>query len=129
MTMSSSLRGVALVGLTFAAGVIAGIGFERHHGVRIAIGGGHVAVGAAGPGAMLHDHLRQLLDLDQAQDSAVRVILARHQLTVDSSWQVLQPMVRATLDSTFREISGVLRPEQAAKFRSLVETMHPGMHR
>jgi hypothetical protein len=29
------------------------------------------------------------------------------------------------LDSTLQEIAGVLRPDQMAKFRNIVETMHP----
>ena len=70
-------------------------------------------------------HLTDQLGLDSAQQTAVALILARRQGTVDSTWHALQPHVRATMDSTLREILDVLRPEQAAKYRKLVETMHP----
>ena len=70
--------------------------------------------------------LKDELGLDSAQEKAIAAILARRQGAVDSTWHVLQPHVRATLDSTLREIVGVLRPDQAAKYRKMVETMHPG---
>lgn len=121
MTAGPLLRGAALLTLTFAAGVVGGVGYERHHGGRRVV--------TVGTPAMMHAHVVQLLGLNASQDSAVQAIVARHQLTVDSSWQVLQPRVRGTLDSAFREIEAVLTPAQAAKFRALVAEMHPGMHR
>jgi hypothetical protein len=121
MTKGPLLRGAALLALTFAAGVAGGIGYERHHRAH----GGVVA----GRSATLHAHVVKVLGLNASQDSAIQAIVARHQLTVDSSWQVLQPRVRGTLDSAFREMEAVLTPAQAAKFRSLVAEMHPSMHR
>jgi hypothetical protein len=120
MSVPTWLRATALLGATFAAGVLIGIGYERHQPAHSPV---------AQPGAaMLVEHLHQLLDLDPAQDSAIRAIVARHQGSVDSIWRGLHPHVRATLDSTAGEISAVLTPEQATKFRSAIVRFHHGRH-
>jgi Spy/CpxP family protein refolding chaperone len=121
VNIPQAARGFAVLAITFAAGVIAGVGYSRHSPAQ------HTP--NVGSPAMLHAHLREMLSLTDAQDSTVRAILARHQSTVDSSWGALQPRVRSTLDSTLREISSVLTPEQVARFRQLVATMHPVVHR
>jgi hypothetical protein len=110
------VRTVLLLGVTFAAGAMAGIGYDRHaHAARFA---------ATVDGPLLMHHLESQLQLDSAQRTAVEAILARHQIAIDSSWHMIQPHVRATLDSAHREILGVLRPDQAALFRGAMATMH-----
>lgn len=118
MTLPSWVRGTVLLAVTFVAGVVGGVGYERH---RVP------AYEATGKdGHHLTDHLRQELGLDPAQQRAIDAILARHQGAVDSTWRMVGPRVHATMDSTLREILGVLRPDQAAKFRRMVDAMHPG---
>jgi hypothetical protein len=113
------LRGALIFLLTFAAGVAAGVGYDRH-----------VSSARHAPtmdAAHAVQHMRLLLGLDSAQTAAITTILAHHQHAVDSSWRAMQPQVRANLDSTLREIQAVLRPEQVGRFRDLVHVMHPGM--
>lgn len=109
------MKGTFLLALTLVTGIAIGAGYERRRAPS------HEA---AGPHHML-GRLKDQLDLDSAQESAIGAILARRQSVVDSTWHVLQPHVRATMDSTLREIVGVLRPEQAAKYRQMVGKLHP----
>lgn len=118
MTVPVWLKGTSLLAVTLIAGVIIGVGYERHRTPA------HHADGTDSHHLMRH--LNDYLDLDSAQHKAIARILARRQAAVDSTWHTMQPHVRATLDSTLREIAGVLRPDQMAKFRKIVETRHPG---
>lgn len=118
MTVPAWVKGTLLLAVTFTAGVVTGVGYERRH---------TPAHGAARTDA--HHVMRRLTDelgLDSAQGQAIAAILARRQGTVDSTWHAMQPHVHAALDSTLQEILGVLRPEQVAKFRKMVDAMHPG---
>jgi len=112
------VKGALVLAVTLAAGVVIGVGYERHRPTR------HEA------GMDAHHLLRRFgaeLELDPPQQQAVAAILARHQGAVDSTWHSVQPHVHAMMDSTLREILSVLRPDQAVKFRKLMEQMHPGM--
>ena len=116
---TSWLRVALLLTVTFAAGAMAGIAYDRH--------------GRASPMQMpdaqhfVH-HLQVELSLDSAQQQAVAKILAHHQYTVDSAWRAIQPHVGVALDSMVGDVLAVLRPDQAEKFRRLVGEMHPAMH-
>ncbi len=117
MSAPAWARGMALLVVTFAAGVAVGVGYQRRRAPTHA--------SAAG---MAHHMMRRLSDelaLDSAQRLAVEAILARRQATVDSTWHTLRPRVHAALDSTLREISGVLRPDQLAAYRRMVAGVHP----
>lgn len=116
MRLPSWARGTLLLVLTLTAGFFIGIGYERHHAST------HVEFG---PHHML-DRLTVQLALDSTQAKAIAAILARRQGEVDSTWHAMQPHVRAAMDSTLREILAVLRPEQASKYRSMVQRLHPG---
>jgi hypothetical protein len=121
MTMRPWVRGTLLLVLTFAGGVAIGVTYERRQVSA------HDVTNVQG-----HDALHRLatdLELDSAQQQAITEIFSRHQKEVDATWHAMQPHVRATLDSTHQEILGVLRPEQAAKFRKMMERMHPAGHR
>jgi len=110
-----------LIAATFAGGVAAGISYERRQMVADDI----VAIDA-------HDAMHRLvrdLRLDPAQEQTISEILARHQKDVDATWHAMQPHIRATLESTHQEIENVLRPEQVARFRTMMQTMHPAGHR
>ncbi len=113
------LAGAVILALTFAAGAVAGVGYERHVSSARQI--------QTMDAAHVLQHMKLLLGLDTAQTAAIATILAHHQHGVDSSWRAMQPEVRANLDSTLREIQAVLRPEQVGRFRDLVHVMHPGM--
>jgi len=111
------LKGTLLLAVTLTAGIVIGVGYERHR------------TPAHDAGMDSHHVMRRLnqeLGLDSAQQKAIAEILARHQGALDSTWHTMQPHMRATLDSTLREIVGVLRLDQASKFRKIVETRHPG---
>ena len=119
MTVPAWVRGALLLAVTLSAGIAIGIGYERrrapsHDPSRMSA---HL---------LLH-RLAGDLGLDSAQHQAIAAIFARRQGAVDSTWHVMQPRVRATLDSTLREIVGVLRPDQAAKYRRMMEVLHPGL--
>ncbi len=115
--MPGWLKGALLLTLSFAAGVVLGAGYERHHGR------GHDAM-AFSPHEVL-EHFSHELSLDSAQVQAVTAILTRRQSQVDSAWHSMQPHISATLDSTLREILTVLRPDQAEKYRKMIGEMHP----
>lgn len=121
MRVPGWVRGTLLLAVTLAAGFGLGVAYERDHPAA------HDAVGM-GAHEVMH-HFTRDLDLDSAQQLAISQILARRQGEVDSTWHTVQPHVRATLDSTLQEMAGVLRPDQMAKFRKMMEAMHPATHR
>jgi hypothetical protein len=121
VTMAPWVRGTLLLVAMFAAGVAAGVGYERRHVAT------HDAASVEAHDAM-HRLVRDL-DLDSAQQQAIAEIIARHQKDLDTTWHAMQPHVRATLESTHHEIESVLRPEQAVRFRKMFSSTHPAGHR
>ena len=118
MRVPAWVKGTLLLAGTLAAGVAIGVGYERRR------------MPAHGTAVMESHHvihrLREELGLDSAQQSAIAAILARRQGTVDSTWHTLRPRLHAMLDSTLQEIVPILRPDQTARYRKMVEGMHPG---
>ena len=119
MTLPAWVRGALLLGVTLAAGIAIGVGYERrrapaHH--EMAMDAQHVL-----------QHFSQRLDLDSAQYRRIAEILTRRQATVDSTWHALRPHLHSALDSTMREILGVLREDQVARYRGMVGSEHPGI--
>jgi hypothetical protein len=115
------VKGGGLLAVAFASGIAIGMTYERRQPPP-----------RAAATAEAHDamhHLARVLDLDAEQQRAVAAILSRHQAEVDAAWHEMQPHVRATLDSTSAEIIAVLRPDQAAKYRTMIETAHSSHHR
>jgi hypothetical protein len=110
------VKATVMLVVTFAAGVAIGVAYERSRTPMHEMTGTH----------HMMQRLTNDLGLDPAQQQSIAAIFARRQATIDSTWHELQPHVRAAMDSTLREIVDVLRPEQAAKYRKLVETRHPG---
>lgn len=121
MTVPVWVRGTLLLAIVFAAGITAGVAYERSRGSR------HSSV-AREPHDVIH-HLARELDLDPAQQKAIAEIFARRQTEVDSTWHAVEPHVRATLDSTQQEIADVLRPDQLAKFQQMRATAHSRSYR
>jgi len=121
VTAPAWVKGTLLLAVTLAAGVVIGVGYERRRTPA------HEAAGMDSHHVMrrfAHD-----LGLDSAQHEAIAAIFARRQVAVDSTWHAVRPHVRATLDSALQEIVGVLRPDQVAKYRKMVEAVHPGVLR
>lgn len=113
------LRGALILAVTFAAGTMAGIAYDRHH----------AAPAMRMPNAQqLVQHLKDQLSLDSAQERQVAGIMAHHQYTVDSAWRAIQPHVGVALDSMIGDVMAVLRPDQTEKFQRLIRQMHPAMH-
>jgi hypothetical protein len=116
MSVPTWAKGTLLLALVLIAGIGIGAAYERRRADS------HEA-------SAMHHMTHRLADelaLDSAQQAAVTAIFARRQRSIDSTWRALQPHVHAAMDTTLREIAAVLRPDQAAKFRSMVERMHPG---
>jgi hypothetical protein len=109
-------KGTLVLAGTLTTGVIIGVSYERHRAPAHQVAGVH---------HVMH-RLKEELELDSAQQKAIAAIFARRQGAVDSTWHAVQPHVHAMLDSTLLEIVDVLRPDQAAKYRKMVETAHPG---
>jgi hypothetical protein len=120
MTLPIWARGMLLLAVTFAAGMTAGVAYERSQGSR------HNSV-ATEAHEVMH-HLARELDLDSSQQKAIAEIFARRQTELNSSWRAVEPHVRTTLDSTQQEIAGVLRPDQLAKYQKMRATEHSGNH-
>lgn len=116
MSIPRAWPAAALLAVTFSAGAMAGIAYDRHFVHR------HDVMLVGSPQVMAH--LTQQLQLDSAQQAAVSAIFARHQGAVDSVWRALQPHVGATLDSVHREMMAVLRPDQQALFLGMMKSMH-----
>jgi len=112
------MRGALLLAMTFVAGAVIGVGYERRRAPA------HDAA-AMDAHHMMH-RFTDDLGLDSAQQKAIAAIFARRQGAVDSTWHAVQPRVHAMLDSTLQEIVGVLRPDQVAKYRKMVDARHPG---
>jgi hypothetical protein len=121
VTVPAWVKAALVLAVTLTAGVIVGVGYERRRAPahEMTVSKAH---------NVMH-RLKDDLGLDSAQHSAIAAIFARRQGAVDSTWHSMQPHVRATLDSTLREIVAILRPDQVAKYRKMVEGMHPGMLR
>jgi hypothetical protein len=112
------VKGVLLLSLMLASGILIGISYERRRSPS------HDSAGTD-----THHMLSRFerdLELDSTQRKAIAAILSHHQVAVDSTWHAVQPHVRAAMDSTLQEILAVLRPDQAAKYRQMVEARHPG---
>lgn len=119
MNARAWISGGALLAVTFAAGALAGVRYERGHAPR------HDETTMAAHQVMMR--LGEELALDSAQHRRIAAIMAKHQSAVDSAWMSMQPQVRAALASTLHDIMAELRPDQVARYRAFVEKMHPGM--
>src|SRR5574341_2333423 len=110
---------LALLAAVFAAGAVAGWGFQAwadsRHGERR--GGG-----ARGPDAIV-DYLSRELTLTPAQRGSVRGIFARHKPEMDGLWQAVHPRFDSIRMMTRAEINAQLTPEQQARYRRLIEAM------
>lgn len=71
--------------------------------------------------------MQREVGLDQAQARSVRLILARHQASVDSAWLAVRPNVHRAIGAAQMEIAMILRDDQRARYLRWVQSAHRGM--
>lgn len=112
------LAGMALLGVTFVVGMLAGAAF----GGRVLNAGEPEARKAEecrrerGP-----HHVFDQLELSPEQRTRIDGIMARRRARTDSLWRTDGARIRAAVDSTRAEIRAVLTPQQAAEYDRLRE--------
>lgn len=113
---SVKLRAVAVLACVFAAGVVAGVAIERHHGIALIAGPSpereHAAVLA---------EMRQAVGLDDAQMAQIEVIIADNQHLVQQMWEQLRPEVQNAMQHVHMQIAALLRPEQLQRFHEWLQ--------
>lgn len=114
MTVPAWMRGSLLLAVTFTAGTLTGVAYERRQAPE------HVRDRADSHHHVM-SHLTRELTLDSAQRTAIAAILGRHQGAVDSTWHAFQPRFHQALDSAQLEIARILRPDQAVKYRRMLD--------
>jgi Spy/CpxP family protein refolding chaperone len=109
------LTGMALLIVTFAAGMLAGTAFSRVLNAREPAGRGKAeCADERGPHSIIDQ-----LDLAPAQRVRVDSIMARRRERTDSLWKHDGARIRAAVDSARAEIRTVLTPAQAAEYDRL----------
>lgn len=112
------LTGMALLIVTFAAGMLAGTATNRVLSAREP----ETPRAASCPGDERGPHsIFDELDLTAAQRVRVDSIMARRRQRTDSLWQQDGQRIRAAVDSARAEIRTVLSPAQAAEYDRLRE--------
>lgn len=112
------LTGMALLIVTFAAGMLAGTAFSRVLSAREPDAQAQAACGddKRGPHSIFDQ-----LELTPAQRSRIDSIMARRRERTDALWQQDGARIRAAVDSARAEIRTVLNPAQAAEYEVLRE--------
>ena len=116
------LRAGAVVLFVFAAGVLAGIAFERHYWVS--------APQVVSP----EDHheaamaeLRDVLDLTDEQANQIEAIVEERAKFVQDKWEQLRPELQNEMQRVHVEIAELLTPEQIALYHEWL-TRQPANH-
>lgn len=111
------LTGMALLIITFAAGMLAGTAFNRVLSAREPAGqAARECEYDRGPHSIFDQ-----LDLTPVQRARVDSIMARRRERTDRLWQQDGQRIRAAVDSARAEIRTVLTPQQAAEYDRLRE--------
>jgi Spy/CpxP family protein refolding chaperone len=107
------LTGMALLIVTFVAGMLAGTAFSRVLSAREPDAQAQAAcdAGKRGPHSLFDQ-----LDLSPVQRARIDSIMARRRGRTDALWQQDGARIRAAVDSTRAEIRTVLTPAQAAEY-------------
>jgi Spy/CpxP family protein refolding chaperone len=110
------LTGMALLIVTFAAGMLAGTAFSRVLSARepAAAAAKDCPPAERGPHSILDQ-----LELEPGQRARVDSIMERRRERTDSLWQQDGQRIRAAVDSARAEIRTVLTPQQAAEYDRL----------
>ena len=119
---STWLKGALLLLIVLGSGIAIGAGFNRMH-TRIPA---HAVVVHMPPADVLR-RLDRELDLDSAQYATIAGVIHRRQASIDSVWAEVQPQVRAVVLATLLEIMAPLNPQQKARYREMVNQVHPGI--
>lgn len=112
------LTGMALLVVTFAAGMLAGTATDRVLSAREP--DARPAAGCPGDERGPHSIFDEL-ELTPAQRVRVDSIMARRRQRTDSLWQQDGQRIRAAVDSARAEIRTVLSPAQATEYDRLRE--------
>lgn len=111
------LAGMALLAVTFVAGMLAGTAFGR------VLNAGEPAPGAATAtecsGGRGPHHILDELELSPEQRARIDAVMARGRVRTDSLWKSDGTRIRAAVDSTRAEVRALLTPAQAAEYDQL----------
>lgn len=109
------LRAVAVLALTFIAGLAVGWGVSE----RARHGGGRRGHGFGSPMGMLRGRALERLELTPRQRAAVDSIFRSRRGQIDAFWQGPGRQLRAIVDSTGTDVRAVLDSGQQVRFDSL----------
>ena len=127
-------KGLSLLAVTFAVGLLAGIAAERSIASRRTPDfpfrpPGAGAGAGAGPGAMRSwgagglPRMFEELDLTEEQRTEIAAILERWRPRTEAFMEEMMPRLRATADSARAEVRAVLTIEQVAQLDSITDNM------
>lgn len=114
------LLGIALLVVTFAAGMLAGAAFDalaarEREPAPVQEPGWH----CHGPHGKKTSMILDRLDLSPEQRARVDAVMARRRAQADAFWEREGPRMRGIVDSTRAEIRAILTPEQRAEYDRL----------
>ena len=115
------VKGSILLLATLGSGIGLGAAYRHHTAIRP-----HMIVARMDSADVLR-RLDRELHLDPAQHAAIAAVISRRQATIDSLWASVHPTVRAVVESTILEMMQQLRPDQVARYKKMVEEVHPGL--
>lgn len=115
------LLGIALLVVTFAAGMLAGAAFDQALAAREPAPAAQPGWHCHGPHGQKTSRILDRLDLSPEQRARVDAIMARRRVEAEAYWDREGPRMRAMVDSTRAEIRAVLTPAQRAEYDRLRE--------
>jgi hypothetical protein len=107
------LRAGAVLLFVFAAGLLIGVGYERHHIRRIP-----ATMSLTDDRVAALAELQDFLELDDEQVRQLHTILAARQETVEKMWEQFRPEVQAAMREVHEEVAALLRPDQVERFHA-----------
>ena len=115
-------KGIALLGVTFVVGMLAGLAAERALASRR---GPEFppprAMMRGGPRPGELPPMFRRLDLSDEQETEIEAILERARPRTEAVWEEMRPRLEAAMDSVTEEIRKVLTADQSAKLDSITE--------
>jgi hypothetical protein len=114
------VRATAVLLFVFATGGLTGMLVDRQALGRTSA--------ARAPAPASHQatmaEFRKVLDLDDAQVSAIDGVFARHQRVVQRAWEQLRPEVQEAMFQVHHEVMNLLRPDQQEHFQTWLRQQH-----
>lgn len=121
-------KGLSLLAVTFAVGLLAGIAAERSLASRRTPdfpfrppGAGAAAMRPWGAGGL--PRMFEQLDLTEEQRTEIAAVLERWRPRTEAFMEEMMPRLRATADSARAQIRAVLTTEQVAQLDSITDNM------